>query len=213
MAGARLAQPVTLYSYIVKHDNGFSPNPFFGYCTLACCKPEIRRRAEAGDWIIGLAPKAQGNKIVYFMRVDEIIGFEHYWSDRRFRQKRPQYDRGTRHRCGDNIYEPIPNGDFRQLQSLHSHGQNEHAKNKEHDLGGKRVLISETFAYFGSKALALPLELSALRVGRGHKCRFSDEVKTEFLQLVSRSGLGIHASPRHWPSGDETWKIAACDNR
>ena len=31
---------MTLYSYIVKHDNGFAPNPFHGFCTLACCKPE-----------------------------------------------------------------------------------------------------------------------------------------------------------------------------
>ena len=28
-----------LYSYIVATDSGFSPNPFHGFCTLACCKP------------------------------------------------------------------------------------------------------------------------------------------------------------------------------
>jgi hypothetical protein len=62
-----------LYSYVVVHDTGFSPNPFFGFCTLACCKPEIRRKAEEGDWIVGLTPKAQGNKVVYFMQVDEVM--------------------------------------------------------------------------------------------------------------------------------------------
>jgi hypothetical protein len=45
-----------LYCYIVTHDTGFSPNPFHGYCTLACCKPTIRRTAKEGDWVVGLTP-------------------------------------------------------------------------------------------------------------------------------------------------------------
>lgn len=49
-----------LYSYVVKHDTGFAPNPFFGYCTVACCKSEIRLKAEKGHWIVGLTPKAKG---------------------------------------------------------------------------------------------------------------------------------------------------------
>ena len=32
-------------------DYGFAPNPYFGYCTLATCKPVIRRCAGVGDWI------------------------------------------------------------------------------------------------------------------------------------------------------------------
>ncbi|MBL7177318.1 MAG: DUF4976 domain-containing protein [Desulfobacteraceae bacterium] len=56
-----------LFSYIVKPDSGFSPNPFWGYCTLACCKPTIRRTAKPGDWIVGLSSKSQGYKIVYLM--------------------------------------------------------------------------------------------------------------------------------------------------
>jgi len=79
-----------LYSYIVKHDTGFSPNPFHGYCTLACCKPAIRRTAQKGDWVVGLTPKKDGNRIVYFMRVDENpLTFTQYWNDRRFKAKRP----------------------------------------------------------------------------------------------------------------------------
>jgi Nucleotide modification associated domain 2 len=56
---------MTLYSYIVTHDTGFAPNPFFGFCTLACCKPGIRKHADKLDWIVGLTPKAQENKVVY----------------------------------------------------------------------------------------------------------------------------------------------------
>ena len=48
-----------IYSYIVKRDYGFAPNPFYGYCTLATCKPVIRKHAEIGDIIVGIG------KIVY----------------------------------------------------------------------------------------------------------------------------------------------------
>lgn len=32
-----------LYAYIMTYDTGFAPNPFFGICTLACCKPKMRQ--------------------------------------------------------------------------------------------------------------------------------------------------------------------------
>jgi putative DNA base modification enzyme with NMAD domain len=147
------------------------------------------------------------------MRVDEVMEFRRYWSDRRFRRKRPRYDKDVRVRCGDNIYESLPNGGFRQLRSMHSDGEHEHTKNKEHDLGGNNVLISETFAYYGSKGLTLPPELEWLIVGRGHRSRFSDEVKNQFLEFVGHSGSGIHAPPRHWPEDDKSWKSAACGSR
>ncbi len=73
-----------LYSYIVTHDTGFSPNPFWGYCTLADCKPAIRRTAEVGDWIVGLSPKPTGNRMVFAMQVDEILSYADYYHDERF---------------------------------------------------------------------------------------------------------------------------------
>jgi hypothetical protein len=198
---------MTLYSYIVTHDTGFAPNPFFGHCTLACCKPEIRKQATEGDWIVGLTPRAKGkgNKIVYFMRVDEKMDFQGYWRDRRFRRKMPRYDKDLQVRCGDNIYEPLPNGEFRQLRSMHSNDEAEDPVRKAHDLGGRYVLVSETFAYFGSKVLTLPPELSELAVGRGHTCRFSDHVKAEFMQLVGDWKFGVYAPPSRWPEDDKSW--------
>ncbi len=47
-----------IYAYILKVDSGFAPNPFHGWCTLACCKPAIRRKARPGDWIVGRLPSA-----------------------------------------------------------------------------------------------------------------------------------------------------------
>jgi len=104
---------MTLYSYIVTHDTGFSPNPFWGYCTLAACKPAIRRKASVGDWIVGLSPKADGNKLIYAMQVEEILSYDNYYRDGRFAAKIPDYNKGkVVYKCGDNIYKPLPNGDF-----------------------------------------------------------------------------------------------------
>ena len=200
----RLAQ-MKLYSYIVTHDTGFAPNPFSGYCTLACCKPKIRLNAQKGDWVVGLTPRAAGNRIVYFMRVDEVLeSFSKYWSDPRFRAKKPTYTDGLRKKCGDNIYEPQASGGYRQLRSMHSNGELEHEGNKSHDLSGKRILVSDTFAYFGSGALPLPTELHSLIAQRGHRSRFSDEIKAEFIRFAGSVGFGVHGTPRQWPDGDDS---------
>lgn len=199
-----------LFSYIVKHDTGFSPNLFHGCCTLACCKPAIRRTAKKGDWVIGLTPKEDGNRIVYLMRVDEPPEtFAEYWQDKRFKAKRPRYDADVVAKCGDNIYEPQGSG-HRQLQSMHSNGLLENHENKAHDLGGKYVLISETFAYFGSQPLELPHELTPLIPGRGHRSRFPDEVKEAFISFTQAVTFGIHAAPHTWKQGDTSWKSGGC---
>jgi len=195
-----------LYSYIVSHDTGFAPNPFFGYCTLACCKPPIRERAEVGDWIVGLEPKKTGHRIVYFMRVDDKIPFDRYWSDPRFRNKRPRPDDEVVRKCGDNIYESLPGGEYRQLRSVHSKECTEDPKKKAHDLKSKYVLISTTFSYFGSKTLPLPKQLAALVVQPGCRSRFSAEVIAAFLRYARRPKPGVHARPRCWPPGDRSWE-------
>ena len=207
---------MTLYSYIVKHDTGFAPNPFFGYCTLACCKARIRRKAKKGDWIVGLTPTAKGNKIVYFMEVNETLGFDEYWRDQRFKEKRPTFGAGIAAKCGDNIYQPSTAHSlgYRQLPSTHSKPKftkHEDPERKEDDLSGKQVLVSSNFAYFGLKALTLPPELNALKIGIGHRSRSLDSVQTEFRHFVSKQRkFGVCGTPRHWPNGDGSWKSAGC---
>lgn len=197
-----------LYSYIVKHDTGFSPNPFWGYCTLADCKPAIRRTARVGDWVVGLSPKAKGNRIVYAMRVDEILPYHEYCRDKRFANKIPDYAKGpVVYKCGDNIYKPLPNGEFQQLRSMHSNGQAEDPEKKAHDLGGKNVLVSRQFYYFGQKVLSLPPTLQDLKVGRAHKNRFAPEVVSAFLEFIASQQTGVHAAPSAWPSDDASWRM------
>jgi hypothetical protein len=196
-----------LHSYIVTHDTGFSPNPFWGCCTLADCKPAIRRTAHVGDWIVGLTPKSDGNRLIYAMQVEEILTFEDYYRDSRFAAKMPDYSKlKIVHKCGDNIYKPMPNGEFRQLQSMHSDGINENPKTKAQDLRGKNILISRKFYYFGSRTLELPKELHVLRVGRGHKNGFSTDVISKFLNFIVKQRTGVYAAPTRWRQDDDSWK-------
>ena len=196
-----------LYSYVVTDDTGFSPNPFWGFCTLADCKPAIRRTASIGDWIVGISAKARGNRLIYAMRVDEKVSFAEYFRDRRFAQKIPDYSQASIvHKCGDNIYEPLPNGAFQQLQSMHSNGEHEDADAKAHDLSGRYVLISKQFFYFGKNAPVLPAALNVLKVGRAHKNNFSSETISAFLEFVSDLKPGLNAPPTIWPRSDDSWR-------
>lgn len=195
-----------LYSYIVTHDSGFSPNPFWGWCTLVDCKPKIRQTASVGDWVVGLSPKASGNRIIYAMQVEEILPFRNYYLDSRFKTKIPDYSSGLIiSKCGDNIYKPLPNGDFQQLQSMHSFGPNENVERKIHDMSGKNALVSKTFFYFGSRPLGLPESLSVLKCGRGHKNRFSADIVSTFLKFIILQTPGVNAPPTKWPQNDASW--------
>ncbi len=42
-----------IYSYVVRYDSGFAPNPFGDYCSLATCKPRIRKSIHKDDWVVG----------------------------------------------------------------------------------------------------------------------------------------------------------------
>jgi hypothetical protein len=197
-----------LFSYVVNHDTGFAPNPFFGYCTLATCKPSIRRTANVGDWIAGLTSKSKGNKLIYAMRVSEIVTFIDYFGDDRFGVKKPDFSKGeVLHKCGDNIYEPLADGKFRQLQSMHSKNRTVHEDPgaKRHDLRGLNVLVSDNFSYLGKSAVELPDNLTDLIVGRGHKNKFSQETVATFEAFFSKLPSGVADAPSVWPGDDVSW--------
>ena len=193
-----------VYSYIVRDDSGFAPNPVHGTCTLACCKPSIRRTARRSDIVVGLSKK--GERVIYAMQVTAVLGFEEYWTAHP--EKRPVWQ--SRHRVerrGDNIYEPIGPGEFRQLPSMHSNPDGtERRKAKAHDLEGEHALVAERFSYFGLGGPALPRELAFLKVGRGHRCRFTPEQVATVTAWFDRLPHGLHGHPSIWQPTDDTWR-------
>ena len=114
----------SLFSYVVRYDSGFAPNPFHGFCTIATCKPNIRERVQLNDWLVGTGSNdrsiRRGGCLVYAIRVTEILSTEEYWYDQRFEDKKPNLYRSWVAASGDNIYEPNPPDGWRQLNSYHS---------------------------------------------------------------------------------------------
>ncbi len=198
-----------LFSYIVAHDGGYSPNPFHGVCTLACCKPKIRRNAKPGDLILGLTGKAKGYRLVYGMRVARKMSFADYWHE--FPAKRPDMDAHDRLlKSGDNNYEPTFDGDYSQIPCRHSRPDGtEDLEAKIHDLGANRdnpVLIGGRFCYFGANAEPLRPDLGFLIAGRGHRCNFTPEQIAMALAWFEGLPTGVHGRPGLWPEDDNSWK-------
>jgi hypothetical protein len=193
-----------IYSYVVEHDLGFAPNPFWRVCTLANCKPQIRKYANVGDLIIGTgsAEIQAASHLVYWMRVSEIISFDCYWSDPRFARKKPNMRGSNMHRYGDNIYWTGEDGTFRQLDSFHSEDDGSlSVANRERDTGTtEKVLIANEFTYYGKSALLIPEPLRfVVKKGPSHKCRFADDKRAALeAWLVTLPERGYVDEPGRW---------------
>lgn len=187
-----------IYSYVVRYDSGFAPNPFYGNCTLATCKPDIRRVAKVGDWVVGSGSNdrkvRRGGHLVYAMRITEAVTFDEYSCDPRFEAKKPFRCGSRKQSCGDNIYfRASPDAPWQQRDSFHSRVDG--SLNPDHvrrDTGVDRVLISNDFVYFGGEGPEVPTELKdqqgrwLCKTGRGLSA-FDDP------QLVERLGQWIHS--------------------
>lgn len=151
----------TLYIYPITRDYGFAPNPFSGFCTLATCKPRLRKSANIGDWIMGVggaSTKKAKRKCIYLMRVDEKISFDEYWSDERFEFKKPARNGSYLRFVGDNIYHHSESGQWVQEDSHHSNPDGSINKyNLERDTSTDFVLISSCFMYFGAESVCIDL--------------------------------------------------------
>ncbi len=202
----------SLFSYVVVSDGGFAPNPFFGYCTLATCKPQIRNGAQVGDWIVGTGSTARdvgrGGHLVYAMHVTEVIDTRSYWIDPRFQFKKPTFngDWIGVSESGDNIYELRGQNCWRQLPSYHSHPdgtQNE--ADTARDTSVARILLSDDFVYFGGEGPSLPSkylndgDLNIVRIGRGHRRVREPKIINSFEKWIRDLGVnGVCGVPLAW---------------
>ncbi len=183
-----------LYSYVLRYDDGAAPNPFWGTCTLTICKPDIRRKASVGDWVIGTGSKnsrlKDGNtydlsdSVVYAMRVTKKLPLADY--DKYCRQhlvkKIPKwFNRDFRLRMGDCIYDYTTLNPPTLRKSVHNQD------NVKRDLGGQFSLLSKHFYYFGDEPRPLPQELKHI-IRRGQKHLVFDDQATikKFEEWISK---------------------------
>ncbi len=200
-----------IYSYVVRYDSGFAPNPFYGYCTLATCKPDIRRTAAIGDWVVGSGSNdrsvRRGGQMVYAMRVTEVMTFDEYAVDPRLELKKP-YRRGSRKQsCGDNIsFRDGLDKEWCQLDSFHSkHDGQVNPDHVKRDTGVNRVLVSDDFVYFGGSGPKFPDDLVSsdgrdiCKKGIGRTC-FDDSQLIERLERWVRNMgvMGYQGPPFEW---------------
>ena len=146
------------------------------------------------------------------MRVSRAISFDEYWKE--YPAKRPMFSSAEKS-LGDNIYEPLPAaGGYKQHRSGHSQHDEETGRPidredkgaMEHDLSGKRVLIAESFVYYGAKALKLPEYWRArLAAGRGH-IRLDDEnIVREWSAYMKGKLKGKRGNPSHIPEWHQSF--------
>ncbi len=199
-----------LHSYIVARDYGFAPNPFFGTCTLATCKPKIRSVAAIGDWVMGTGSKKwnREHRVVYAMRVTESMTFEQYWDDARFQQKKPNLRGSKKQAFGDNIYSrDAADQHWCQANSHHSLDDgNPNPTNVTADTGTNRVLLSSDFVYWGGIGPELPDQFldygphhENVCAGRGHKNAFSPQLIEDAIAWIrSYNETGFCGEPLDW---------------
>jgi Nucleotide modification associated domain 2 len=201
---------MTLYSYVVAKDYGFTPNPFFGVCTLATCKPRIRSVAQVGDWVIGIGSKIRRRekRVVYAMLVTGTMTFNEYWDAPRFQVKKPNLRGSKKQAFGDNIYvKDARTGVWSQANSHHSLDNGcVNEANVRADTQADRVLISDDFIYWGGSGPEIPQEFldygpehATLQVVRNHRKNVSPEfIRKVVAWIRSLNKKGYAGEPLDW---------------
>lgn len=196
-------------TYRLDHDLGFAPNPYFGWCTLACCMPQMRRSAKVGDIIIGLAGSGRQGlgrihpQLIYWMRVDEALTFDEYWVDPRFVNKRPEIPGPKMRMVGDRTYRhEAGHAGWQFDRSMHYMPQSKQA-NGGHvakDTKVDRLLIGKDFTYWGGSGPQLPAYLlGQFPNPRGQKCPGESPLLTELHEFVSvHAPKGVAGKPADW---------------
>lgn len=176
-----------LFTYKVIFDAGSAPNPEHSVCTLAICKPAIRRVAKVGDVIVGFAPGNSG-RLVYCMRVTHVLTWADYIDICHGRNANPTINASMARQltkkvpknesdAGDCIW-PDADQYAAVLPSFSRHGG---IGDFEHDvINGGNVLLSTEFWYFGNgEKTNIQLSdqvLHNLIPGRGHKSNANSAV-------------------------------------
>lgn len=198
-----------LFTYAITHDTGYAPNPFHGICTLNTCKPQIRREADIGDWIVGL----KKDRVIYIMKVTKIMCMSAYWEfcQSHYPEKIPQQNGGSEYsisQCGDCQYYDFSfsGTEAKILPGFHD------LSNMKTDLSGKKTLLSEHFVYFGSMKKRLPSDLLPIAkysngnwIGQARKSIANAPYREKFLGWVKTlpySEKAVLAEPADNPCKD-----------
>ena len=151
----------------------------------------------------GSTTKQRDGRLVYAMKVCEVLSFDDYWRDTRFRNKRPNLYGSVKKAFGDNIYHRHEtDGTWIQSDSHHSLQDgmcNVHNLRRDTSVDG--VLIGRDYVYFGGNGPTVPENLAedVVHVGIGHRNRFSEDTVNQFVSWIrSLRQRGYCGIPTDW---------------
>lgn len=174
-----------IYRYVLMYDRGMAPNPRDGLITLATCKPEIRKTAREGDWVIGNFPARKNAVVAWAGRVKRCLPIH-------------QYARNypTRH---DALYELDAEGELRRIPGKHRWYHREADQQRKDKKGSVLIFDKEQSWYFGGDGRVLPLKLHHLIArGQGHRVnqRKAGDLAVLETWLAAQGPPGVHGEPR-----------------
>jgi hypothetical protein len=197
-----------VYSYKITRDYGFAPNPFHGICTLATCKPKIRKVAAVGDIVIGCGSKSNDRvgEVICVLKVTEKLTFQEYWDNAKYAIKRPNFHSSVAHAYGDNIYHRTKKGAWVQEKSHHSlpNGRINAANLDRDTTTSEMVLVSNDFVYFGRNSVAIPKKLRSFAGDdmypdtRDYRARFSSDFIAAIDAWFTQLPRGVLGLPIDW---------------
>jgi Nucleotide modification associated domain 2 len=183
-------------TYILTHDSGLAPNPYWRHCTLAVCTPNRQGvRLKPGDWIAGFLPRDRGHRLVYAMEVSERLHLNTYFHDSRFEKKKPNLLGDWMARCGDNFYSQSEGGTWKQHRNRFHIGSEYLRK----DTRRPHAFVAERFWYFGRMAPRPQDRHLDLVGGRGVRLRHDELLAADFRDWVATHDQGLHGLPNHNP--------------
>jgi hypothetical protein len=186
-----------LCSHVIKVDTGLAPNPFHGYCTSALCTPShTRLKLKQGEWLIVHSPIRDRNRLVYAMRISDMLSMNEYFYDDRFAQKKPKPDGSLEEQCGDNIYYKNNLDEWKRLPSPFHNCCSNFKKDVGNDFKGRPVFVADHFYYFGCRRVAIPPKLEGV-IRHSQGTRYTeDPLATEFVSwLEANYEPGVRGIP------------------
>lgn len=205
------------YAYMIPIDDGAAPNPYGGVCTLAICKPNIRKIAQEGDWLVGFTRNETQTKktplcMVYAMRVTQVMSMEAYdrYTQAFLSIKVPDIKSNQiEKQMGDSVYD-FSGESVTLRDGVHSRCT------KEMDLEGKNVLLSEHFYYVGEEAKNYPFGLNQELDYHKDYIVLTKEEETHFFDWLKQKPLNcneVNAKPHRIgivPSSTSTIEKSCC---
>lgn len=173
---------MAIYRYIITADTGMAPAIDDGLLSLATCKPQIRKSAQPGDWVIAChASPAPPGLVAWAGRIQRKLEIGVY--EREFRGR------------ADAVYREQPDGTFERLRP----GYHDLPDQQRKDLSGPALIFARDAAwYFGRRPQLLPTRLQHLAPrGQGHRVNGTMDGDEQALIAWLRGvgAPGLHGAP------------------